>query len=387
MNHLKVLWLDFNSNKKSFIIFFVLKVIIIFMISLTVNECSILINGLQRFNSIDGNKVYVNTDSTSDQKVSKLMEESDSISRMKDLYDFVSDNFTKYSYWDYPTGKFAGDQEILQASTDLYFFELFNIKTVMGRNFTKDDLTPKDDNVPIIVGFELKDKYKLNHTYNMIDPNTGEKIKYKVVGVLKNNESRPSFYDIGYNYSLNYTYFRLLDTSSLDSFANLDMALGSLVVFSKDAAKVKEIEKKSAELNLFDMNFQKVSNNVSNYLKQVKKGLFISLSLLIGIIVIAILTTGNKILLILKANARDYLIRMCCGATARDLFIEFFLQLSFLDLIALLPTIVYIVKYNSSPMGLLIAVICNVMINMVLLSIPLHRLKKQSLISFARSEQ
>lgn len=204
--------------------------------------------------------------------------------------------------------------------------------------------------------------------YTEIDLNTGEKWSFKVIGILRRKESYPSLFIMGLNNALDYRYIRLIDKEALKSFANIDMALGSKVVFSDNVSKVKKIEQLSDEYNLFDMNYRTVSSNTSYYLKGFMTGLYIALGLLIVLIIILFILSGSKLSLIIKRNFTNYLIRICCGATVGDIHISFLIQMTCLDVIAIIPTIYFAYNNQGNILGIILALLCSFGLNSLIIS-------------------
>lgn len=144
------------------------------------------------------------------------------------------------------------------------------------------------------------------------------------------------------------------------------MALSSKVIFSKDESKVKEIEELSSKYNLFDMNFRSISSNTKSYLKEFLNGLYMALSLLVALVIILFILSGSKLSIIIKRDYSNYLIRICCGATIGDIYKSFLGQMVAVDLIAIIPTMIFAYNNTGSIICILLTLIFSLGLNCII---------------------
>lgn len=384
MSYFKITIIDFIANIHTYIIFLIEKTLILLLLFFVINDVTNVISAIHKINTLDGDNIYLNNDLTDSNKITQLFGDSNSIEKMRELYNYVSENFTKYSYWEYPISENSSEELIIQATTDLYFFNLFDIKVVSGRLFNEQDIEANDSFAPVIIGYNLRNKYELNKTYEIYDPNTGLNKPYKIIGILKQGESYPGLLYVGASYNLDNRLLKILTKKDLNDFPSLDMALGSLVIFSKSENDVKKIEAKSVELDLFDMNFIKASDNSLEFIKEVKSGLIKTLMIIIIFITILILTGINRLTLIIKTKINDYINKMICGATLFRIHLEFLFQFILIDIIASIPIVIYIINGNTAPLALILAQLFNLIVNIIIILISYYRLKKKNLISLRK---
>lgn len=145
------------------------------------------------------------------------------------------------------------------------------------------------------------------------------------------------------------------------------MALGSKVIFSESEQDIKKIEELSNEKELFDMNFYTVVDNTKTYLKGFLKGLFISLGILLIFMITLVFLGGNRLIMLIKKNKRDYLIKMCCGATYRSIRLTNIKLLTLVDILASIPTYIYIFIYNGNLFVFLTVFIVSVALNYIII--------------------
>ncbi len=348
MEKIKLGILDLYYSRKYYLLILIEKFLIIFLLYVMFSDSVKIFSGIHNVNKIDNMHVYVNSDSTSDERINMLFNSSTAVSRSNELNDYINDNFINYSYFEYESEEKYNGRAIYQASTNPYFFELFNLNVVKGRNFSVMDELTDDDVKPVIVGYGLRNKYKLGEQYEEVDLNTGKKLIFQVIGVLRKGAYYPSLTVMGLNNSLDYRYIKLIDKESLQLFSNIDMTLGSKVIFSDNVQNIRKIEQLSDEKELFDMNFNTVAENAKDYLKGFLKGLIISLILLFIFIITLIILGANRLNMLIKKNRKSYLIRICCGATYKSIRITHMKLLVLVDLIASIPTIIYIYLNDGS---------------------------------------
>jgi len=360
---MKMLLYDFLIHLKYLILIIIEKVFIILLLTVILSSVINTYIGLNRISSIDKTHVYTVNDETSGEKINELFYDSASVEKCRELYDYINEKFENYSFWEYENEEMYKNNYVYQTNTDKYFFDLYNLKTYKGRNFVNSDLNDNDNIEPVIVGYELQHKYKLNNVYQEVDYNTGKDFRFEVVGVLEKNTSVPSLVFVGSEKNLDYYYFRLITEDNLNEFPSLHMALDSKVVFSEKESEIDMIEKKSEDLDLFNLNFKKVEDNITNYILSIRDGMYIALFLLFVLIVVSIIMSISKILLIINNERYEYAIKIFCGATKFNIFFGFFIQLLMIDVLATIPTLIFCITNEESVVLLLISVLITFFIN------------------------
>lgn len=375
---------DFITNSKHYIFIIFEKIFIIFLMYVMINDSTKVLLSVYRINQINNSKIFVNQDKTKDKKIQSLYEDCKTIEKANKINNYINKNFMNFSFWEYETENKVGEIPIIQANTNPYFFELFNIKVIQGRNFNKDDEINAKSIKPIIVGYNLKNKYKLKRIYTDVDLDTGKKFSFQVIGVLPKNTTYPSLSVLGEKYFLDNTYLKLVDIKSLKDFANIDMALGSKIIFSESDKAIKKIELLSKDYKLFDMNFVKVETSVADYLSDFFSNLL--LLLLVTLILLALLffLSLNKLSMIIKNNKRNYLIQVCCGATIKDLFILFMAQFILIDLIALIPTLLFCFFNYGNYFIIIFILAINFIINFLIVHKTFHKFTFESITELIR---
>lgn len=236
-------------------------VIVFLLVNSSIIQIIRVNDGINRLQKLKDNKAFVNRDATSNGKIDALIaDEKNSIPKLKELYSYIvnNDKTSSYSKFEYETAEKIQGNTIIQSTANKRFFESYDIKVIEGTMFNESDFTSNSDIIPIVVGYNLKDRYKIGQTYLERDLDTNKDITYKVIGILEYNSSYPSLVDIGKETDLNYTFFKPLNINLVNEFSSIDMAISSTVIFTKDQKDVRDIEEKSAELGLFSMEYKPI---------------------------------------------------------------------------------------------------------------------------------
>jgi hypothetical protein len=331
---------ELRLNKKVYFSVFVIEAILLAMFAALFTEINYTITTLSAFEEIDDTNVYVNLDRTPPERINDLVEnEAESIKKARELYDYIAKDRTKYSYWDYEIGTLSNGKTYFQATTDKYFFDLYEIKVYWGQNLY-DVSETKDGVVPVVIGADLMGEYQLNEVFEMEDPNTGKNVKYEVVGILPSLTTYPSPYSIGMKYTVDDKIFRPLDAEALNEFGILDMSIGSLVVSTDNEADLRKIEQLSKDLNLFDMGFEKVSDNTAIFLQEGKETMQIYALIIIALIILAVLIGGIFIYSAMKKKINVYIMQMTAGLSLKKLCLNIFSALFAVNVVLLMLSVV-----------------------------------------------
>ena len=96
--------------------------------------------------------------------------------------------------------------------------------------------------LPILIGYELQDKYKLGKEYEFEHGGTGDTFRGKVVGILRKSSKYYELNGLSVSLSLDFSYIVPQSTKNMDnlSFSDLDMAETRMVVFG-DKNKIQKI--------------------------------------------------------------------------------------------------------------------------------------------------
>lgn len=228
---------DVRGHKFNVILFLALNLILFFMFGLILNHAGdsrSQIKGLKEFRKNAG-EAYFLVDTTSEEKFDELWrDEQGTVKKYKEFFHALEESgltyYTAYGYAVDTTDK--GDVIREQIITEK-FLDVFHLSAISGRLLHHDDFHAIQDTVPILVGYELRDHYKLGETYELLNGGTGEYFKGFVVGILSQNSEYYELNSMDISLSLDYSYIVPQSTKDVGNmeFSDLDMAETRMVVF------------------------------------------------------------------------------------------------------------------------------------------------------------
>ncbi len=358
-------------------------VVVFLLINSSIMQIIRVNSGVNRLQKLRDNKAYINRDTTSNGKIDALIaDEKDSVPKLKELYSYIvnNDKTNKYSKFEYQTSEEIEGNTIVQATANKMFFDIYDIKVIEGRMFNESDFTNNLEITPIIVGYNLKERYKIGQTYLEKDLDTNKEVTYKVVGILEYNSSYPSFVDIGKETELNYTFFKPLNLNLLNEFSSMDMAISSTVIFTNNEKEVRSIEEKSAELGLFSMEYRPIQQDINNYLKYFHKKITYQIFIAFIVLFFAATSMALNLTTMISKNIKEFSIHMICGAEIGSIFQRLLWQLLIILSLALIPTEIF---YGIN-ISLVYTVIIACIISLIIMSIPYIKLKRTNIIQLVR---
>lgn len=338
---LKYAWLDIKNSKRISIIFLLQMIVVFLLFNYSFVDIIRVNNGLNRLEGLKEKKAYINRDATSNVKIDALIaDEKNSIVKMKELYKYItfSNSSQKYSRWQYTVPESVNGHSIVQASASKTFFEIYNIKVIEGRMFNEEDYTKNAEYIPIIVGYNLKDRYKVGKIYTEKDQGN-KNVTYKVIGTLENNSSYPSLTDIGREIDLNYTYFRPASVDLLNDFASLDMAINSTVIFTNNESDLRLIEKKSNDLGLFSMQYKIINDRIDDFINYFEKKILYQMFLAVIILLFAATSMALNLTTLISKKMKEFSIHIICGGGISSIIQRLLWQLMMILSVALIPAL------------------------------------------------
>lgn len=220
---------------------------------------------------------------------------------LNDLFDNIDKICgKKYSFYSYFPTSINNGIARKQTFIDSDMYDLYNFRIDKGRNFTKDDFQ-SNDVIPMIVGYDIKDDYKIGEIYNF---GRGDKkdIQAEVIGYFSKDQNFASLLeltDTTNNALLMPISGNLIKNNFIES--DFDMYLNGTVFELKndeDARKIEALINDTKFYNVELIKFHDVLDNFKNkYIKPNNRMLIIFISvdivLLAGIVSLE-LTSSRK---------------------------------------------------------------------------------------------
>lgn len=325
MSALKYAFKDIRDHKFIMLLFLVLNVIMFFMCGLILNhidESSSQIKGLKRLrNSTD--EAYVLVDNTSEEKFDELVRnEKDTVNKYKEFFNSLENSdLTYYTAYGYDVDVTDKGNTIRQQVITKKFMDVFSLSAVSGRLFNEDDFNKAQETVPVIVGYELKDYYKLGDTYEFLNGGSGEYFNGTVIGILSKNSEYYELNSIDISLSLDYSYIipqSTIDISNME-FSDLDMAETRMIVFGSK----NELQKIVSTNSPIDITLIGVIDKIDDILNSHRNEIIL---LCVILAVISLISVGVMWIFyyhILKKQFHVYQVHYIFGAQKKELYLRF----------------------------------------------------------------
>lgn len=221
--------------------------------------------------------------------------------KMNDLFDNIDKICDKkYSFYSYLPTSINNGNARKQTFIDSDMYEFYNFRIDFGRNFTEDDFQSKDV-IPMIVGYDIKNDYKIGEVYNFgrVDK---KDIQAKVIGYFSKDQNFASLLEL--TDTTNNTLLMPISKSLIkNNFteSDFDMYLNGMVFELKTGKDAQKIETLINDTKFYDVELKKLHDVLDDfenkYIKPNNRMLIIFIAidivLLAGIVLLE-LTSSRK---------------------------------------------------------------------------------------------
>lgn len=367
---------DLKIHKRVNIFFILQMIIVVFLTTFSITLATSTYKGYNALSKIANNNTYILNDYTDPDHLSYLFaNESEYIDDLRKLYSYIisSPDFDTYTSYSYIEEQQENGIEIKQYTSDLNFLEINGIDVSQGRLLNYEDFKlDNKDVIPILVGYKLKDVYKLGNTYTLFDGGTGKEITCQVVGILKNNSGYYNLEAIDQYINLNYSYIKPLMYLNVDSlsYSDIDMAIASTVFFSNDKKAIESVVQRSYELGLFSYSVDSLKSELNSFINTMKNSLEYILGIAVIVFLFASIGMTANLSMMINQNMKEYTIHILCGGRYKDIAIRLSLQLLISIVISIIPSLIYF----GINLGTLYSVLLIILAMLTVLIIPLRKL-------------
>lgn len=375
MKQLKYALIDIKCNRRMYVIFFIQMIAVIFLLYNIFNQMHSSNEYLRNTEELIENSAYISIDSTTSEHLDYMMnKDKNVISKLNELYQFIleKEKVTLYSSYYYYLNEFIDGEQLKFHYINKYYNNISNLKTIKGRVLKESDFVGNENYIPILIGYNLKNKYDIEKYYTMNDPITGNLIKYKVVGVLAYNSTLvPINYGVDdYLNSSIISPMQLKKVGELTDFSELDLLINNNIMITNDRSQLQEIEKKSQELGLFSIKYTPLTNIVEENISLSKTKIFYMVSICIIIVLFSLVGIVTSILSLIKKHTRDYSIHLLCGARIKDILIRISIPILLVEFLALIPLIIFF-TINTSTFLIIVSLL---VIDILIMIFPVKKL-------------
>lgn len=325
---------DIQNNKIICTIFFVLNIAMLFLVTSLFHVIDDTMENMHSIKTFETgyDNAYMIVDETTEEDFSKISSDTDLASKeYKQLFaELTKANIDYYTAFGYDIYVNNNGNNVKEQIITEQFINVFKFSIMQGRNFEAADFNTNNGVLPILIGYELQDKYKLGKEYEFEHGGTGDTFRGKVVGILRKSSKYYELNGLSVSLSLDFSYIVPQSTKNMDnlSFSDLDMAETRMVVFG-DKNKIQKI---FANTSPITVSLISVDNWIDEIMQNQKSALLLIGSVSILFLVFTLFITYIGFSRLFKKQMKEYKIHIFCGARNFHILIRF-LSLSCLMLL------------------------------------------------------
>lgn len=378
---------DIKNNLRVYIIFCIQLIATFLLLGYTFAQIIDISEGVQRIYDLHTKSSYAISDATVKDRVDEIFnDESEYMPRMKQLFKTFNDNKIYFS-WDYYIGTTTFEDKEIDIEEKIAnepFFLMNNFNIIEGVPFDKDDFqTLFNKTVPVLVGYNLREIYKLGQTYNFINGGNGENFKGIVIGVLESNSSYPLLREPREEGSLDNSYVIPLSNDYIEnnaSISDLDMGFTSMLLFVDNEEEVINLQNEINRADVFSYKIVPLKKALNGYIEFYRPQLMYQIFISVIIILFAAIGMVSSLSIIVTQNMRDYAVNILYGARSRHIYLRIVLQVFLIIIIACIP-VVCVFGISKS---LFLIILLGILIESIVLVYPLYKLKHSNIIDVLR---
>lgn len=217
----------------------------------------------------------------------------------QDFYNNVMARENTSTMFSYLQMEVDGKKEPQRRFVSKSFYNKFPIKIAEGRGFISEDFEKgKEDIYPLLIGYHLKDKYKLGEH---IELHQGEdkNVKAIVVGIIERDSHWHNLYEL--KDSLDYSEMLPMNPSIVENYFGLEeytMAINSSFFELKNDDEKKQLETAVQNNKMLKGDLTLLSNYIEEYKKDFLEGKIILTS---GLGIVTLILTAFLIYKVKKS--------------------------------------------------------------------------------------
>ena len=262
------------------------------------------------------------------------------------LFDYIDHNYYYSSRWSFNTELSDGSIPVTIDTINNNFLKFYPLKIQKGRIFSSSDYNNDAKEIPVLVGPGLKKQAKLGITFNLFNPANEKTEKYKVIGILKENQKLPSVYMMDGGRILNKTVFRPLtnrDKKHVNA-TQLFSAFQDLLIYDTSKDRVSKLSKMIEKDNHATVKFISVKENIKDFYAEYKPRVLLLLLVSITMLVIFLSLFLWNIWKSLTESRQEIAIRISLGLRKYQLYVATFLYQLLLTIVSFIPITIYALR-------------------------------------------
>lgn len=295
------------------------------------------INKLAAVMARQAEESYMHSDRSSSEQWDEVINNEnleDSLRRLSGLYNFIRSNFQTYTACagfglylsgSKPDSSFAVDRgmdgsRFALLKIDDRFQDRFDLQAYKGRLFSEEDFSSADTEIPLIIGFDLKQYYDPGA---LIIDAVGQ--PYRVIGILDRSYFFLNPWEGRTVYQLDRMFIAPFQPVKFDTTCYY-AAIFSTYIITDDQAALRSIQEKSTALRLFALESRSFTEQMEFLLEDAREGI-ITLGLIISVILFFALTGFiSSLMQFIDRYTREFAIHLLCGAQMRSIIRRILIQ-------------------------------------------------------------
>lgn len=373
MKYLKYVYEDIKNNVIIYMLFMVEISLAFIIFYNSIEMIDIQIKNQKKIEKINNNSSYILEDTMQIEKIDNLLNNDNNneiYNNYRKIFEYINnkklDRYVCYGYDDLE--KESGlNKSILYVSEN--FFDIFNIKNISGRKFDNMDYTyTSKEKVPIIIGYNLKSRYKVGDELEFYDVNYNKSVG-EIVGILKPGSYFEKISFISYEYMLDnvilvpYNEAQFIDN---DSAALLYSILTSEIFMTDNKNEMDQLIDYTNKLVNCKFKYVQTRKKTKESIEIIKNKIKDKINIFLIITFFALVALISSIEIMIKRNIKEYFIHILCGAYKLDIVYRIFFQVLIVIICSFIP-VIYIKHFTiytlltlivGSALGVVITLIC-----------------------------
>lgn len=262
------------------------------------------------------------------------------------LFNYIDHNYYYSSRWSFNTELSDGSIPVSIDTISKNFFKFYPLKIKKGRIFLGSEYSNHTKEIPVLVGPGLNKKAKLGTTFRLFNPANEKTEKYKVIGILKENQKLTSVYMMDGGHILNKTVFRPLtkkDKKHINA-TQLFSAFQDLLIYNTSKSSMAKLSKIIKKDNHATVKFISVKENIKDFYAEYKPRVLLMIFASIIMLIIFLVLFVWNIWKSLSESRQEIAIRVSLGLRKYQLYIATFLYQLLLTIFSFIPVIIYAVR-------------------------------------------
>ncbi|MBM7717629.1 putative ABC transport system permease protein [Bacillus thermophilus] len=339
-------------------------------------------------------EIYALMDLTSNDDVTKLVNDDDKVTDLHALYNYIFHNpsfsaFTLYSsslFIDdprlpdikgvvYDEENEDGSSEVEYVLTTEEFFNYFQVDIVEGRYFDKKDYKDKKEVTPVIIGHYFAKVWDMGETFSDTYGN-----KYKVIGILDKGATYINIMSSREIHQMDSMILLPLNESKLQSVPDYDEIIPTAYIVPQKETDIKKMIDYAAELETYSLGYKSLSEQIKHVIRDKQTWIQMQLFLLALVASFTMLSLIVSLLQFIDKNQYEFGVHYLSGAENKHIGTRIVFQI--LPFIVIGNLVSFFIGKSLLSTG--ITLLASTILGVLVIIIPLIKIQRMGLSSILR---